>query len=129
MYNFIFSFFYRYFNKRNDLTPRFSAALAVALTVFFHLFLFANLITFFTDINLAGKPFSQDYSINKLYLMPFGIVYVYSFVFFYNRKRAMAILSKYPTNYKWISVKNILLILLIMIMPFLLGIQFLQHSN
>jgi hypothetical protein len=129
MYNFIFSFFYWYFNKRNDITPRFSAALTVALTVFFHLFLFANIITFFTGINLAGKPFSQDYSTNKLYLMPFGLVYVYSFVFFYNRKRTMAILSKYPTNYNWISVKNILLILLIMIVPFLLGIQFLQHSN
>ena len=47
MYNFIFSFFYWYFNKRNDITPRFSAALTVALTVFFHLFLFANIITLF----------------------------------------------------------------------------------
>ncbi|TAE08320.1 MAG: hypothetical protein EAZ47_09465 [Bacteroidetes bacterium] len=129
MYNFIFNFFYRYHKKGKDFSPRFTAAGAVAITIFFHLFLVVNIITYFTGFNLAGKPFSQDYFINKLYMLPFGLVYLYSFVLFYTHKRAMAIVNKYPQDYKVITFKNVLLVLLIMIVPLLIGIQFLQHSH
>jgi hypothetical protein len=129
MYNFIFNFFYRYHKKGKDFSPRFTAAGAVAITIFFQLFLVANIITFFTGVNLAGKPFSQDYFTNKLYWMPFVLVYLYLFVLYYTHKRAMAIVNKYPKDYKVVTLKNILLVLLIMIVPLIIGIQFLQYSH
>lgn len=129
MYNFIFNFFYRYHKRFRDFSPRLTASLAVGITIFFHLFMIANIVTFFTGINFAGKPFSQDYFTNKLYWMPFAMVYGYIFVLYYNHKRAMKIVNKYPEDYKVITFKNILLVLLIMIVPLLIGIQFLNHSH
>jgi len=129
MYNFIFNFFYRYHKKRKDFSPRFTAAGAVAVTIFFHLFLVANIVTYFTDRNLAGKPLSQDYFSNKIIMLPFGLVYLYSFVLFYTHKRAMSIVNKFPQDYEVLTFKNVLLVLLIMIVPLLIGIQFLQHSH
>lgn len=128
MYKFIFNFFYRYHKIRKDFSPRFTAASAVAVTVFFHLFLVMSITKYYTGVNLAGKPFSQDYFTNKIYLLPFGIVYLYSFILFFNHKRAMQIVNNYPENYKVITIKNVLLVLLIMILPLLVGIQFLQYS-
>ena len=129
MYNFIFNFFYRYHKKNRDFSPRFTASAAVAITIFFHLFLIANIITYFTGINLAGKPFSENYFTNKLYMLPFGLIYLYSFVLFYTHKRAMRIVNKYPQNFKVLTLENILFVLLIMIVPLLIGIWFLQYSR
>lgn len=129
MYNFIFNFFYRYHKRERSFGPRSTAALAVAITVFFQFFCLGTMIRFFTGVNLVGKALSEDYFTNKLYLMPFMMVYGLMFILFYTHKRAMAIVNKYPKDYKLITVKNILLVLLIMIAPLLIGIQFLQHSH
>lgn len=129
MYDFIFNFFYRYHKKGKDFSPRYTAAGAVAITIFFHFFLLANIITYLTGFNLAGKPFSQDYFTNKLYMIPFGLVYLYAIVLYYTHKRAMAIVNKYPNDYKAITLKNILFVLLIMILPLIIGIQFLKHNH
>lgn len=129
LYDFIFNFFYRYHKKRKDFSPRFTAAGAVAITGFFHLFLIANIVTYFTSVNLAGKPFSQDYFTNKLYLLPAGVIYVYAFVLFYTHKRAMAIVNKYPQDYNVVTIRNVLLVFLIMIAPLIVGVWFLQHSH
>lgn len=129
MYDFIFNFFYRYHKNQRDFSPRFTAAIAVAITIFFQLFMIANIITYFTGVVLGGKPFSQDYFTNKLYYTPFMIAYGLFFVLFYSHKRAMSIVNKYPKDYKAVTIKNVLLILLIMIVPLLLGIQFLQLAN
>jgi hypothetical protein len=129
MYHFIFNFFYRYHKQGRSFSPRFIAACAVSTTVFFQLFLMANIITFFTGVNLAGKPYSQDYFTNKLYWMPFVIVYGYLFILYFTHKRAMDIVNKYPEDYKVLTIRNVLLVLLIMIAPLLVGIQFLQHSH
>jgi hypothetical protein len=129
MYNFIFNFFYRYHKQGKSFSPRFIAACAVSTTVFFQLFFIANIFTFLTGINLVGIPFSQDYFTNKLYWMPFAVVYGYLFILYYTHKRAMAIINKYPKDYKVVTIKNVLLVLLIMIAPLLIAVNFLQHSH
>jgi hypothetical protein len=130
MYNFIFNFFYRYHKQGKSFGPRSTAALAVGTTVFFQFFMLWNGIKYFTGINIFPvKAFSQDYFTNKLYMMPFAIVIAYLFTFYYTHKRAMAIVNKYPKDYKVVTLKNVLLVLLIMIVPLLIGIQFLQHSH
>lgn len=129
MYDFIFNFFYRYHKKNRDFSPRLTAAISVATTIFFQLFMIVNVFTFFTKINILGKPFSQDYFTNKLYYLPFAMLYGYSFVLFYTHKRAMRIVNKYPQNFKVLTLENILLVLLIMIVPLLIGIWFLQYSR
>ncbi|MCU0423506.1 MAG: hypothetical protein MUC81_11910 [Bacteroidia bacterium] len=129
MYSFIFNFFYRYHKKGRSFGPRSTAALAVAITVFFQLFCLATAIKFFTGVNLAGKEFSDDYFTNKLHLMPFMMLYGLIFILYYTHKRAMAIVNKYPQDYKVVTIKNVLLVLLIMIVPLLIGIKFLQHSH
>jgi hypothetical protein len=127
MYNFIFNFFYRYHKKGNSINPRFIATGAVAITMFFQLFLLANIYTYITGINLAGAPFSEDYHTNKLCLIPFGIIYLAPFVLFYSRKRTKAVLDKYPENYRFMTFTNIMLVLLVMLAPLFIGVQFLNH--
>ena len=129
MYNFIFNFFYRYHKKGRSFGPRSTAALAVALAIFFQLFCLGSVIKFFTGINIAGKALSEDYLTNKLYLIPFMMVYGLVFILFYTHKRAMAIVNDFPKDYKVITIKNVLLVLLIIIVPWLLGVLFLQHRH
>ncbi len=130
MYNFIFAFHYLFFKKFKNNTSRSMAASFVAVTIFFHFFLVWNSLRYFTGINILPiKSFSQDYFTNKLYLLPLAFVYDYLFVLYYTHKRAMAIVNKYPKDYKVVTLKNVLFVLLIMIVPLLIGIQFLQHSH
>jgi len=130
MYNFIFSFHYLFFKKFKNNTSRSIAASFVAITIFFHFFLFWNSLRYFTGVDiLPVKSFSQDYFINKLYLLPLAFFFDYLFVLYYTHKRAMAIVNKYPKDYKVVTLKNVLFVLLIMIAPLLIGIWFLQHGH
>ena len=129
MYNFIFAFHYLLFKKLKNTTARSMAATFVALTLFFHFFLIWNSLRFFTGINILSiKSFSQDYFTNKLYLLPIAFIYDYLFVLFYTHKRAMTIVNKYPKDYKVVTIKNALLVFIIMIVPLLVGIQLLNLS-
>ncbi len=130
MYNFIFLFHYLFFKKFKIDIYRSMAASFVAITIFFQFFMVWNSLKYFTGIDILPiKPFSQNYFTNKLYLLPIAIVYDYLFVLYYTHKRAMAIVNKYPKDYKVLTLKNVLLVLLIMIVPLFIGIQFLQHSH
>jgi hypothetical protein len=111
------------------LEYRSTAALAVGVTVFFHLLLFVNILTFFTGLRLPVKSFSEDYFTNKVYLMPFAMAYGYFFIVYYSHKRAMAIVTKYPKDYKVITFKNFLTVLLIMIVPLIISFQLIKHNN
>lgn len=129
MYNFIFNFFYRYFKKSDSASYRTSAALSVGITIFFQLFLLANVFTFFTGINLSPGSFSQDYMTNKLCLMPIAMLYLLIFELYYNHKRAKVIVNKYPKDYRLLSLKNILGVFFIMLAPLIVGIIFLEFRN
>ena len=129
MYNFIFALHYFFFKKYKVTTHRSLAASSVALTVFCQIFFVANIITFFSGVTFACKPFSNDYFTNKLYLLPLAFVYDYLFVLYFTHKRAIAIVNKYPKDYKVMTLKNVSLVFLIMIVPLLVGVYFLQHTH
>lgn len=129
MYKYIFYVFYTYHKQGRSFSPRVIAACAVSTTVFFHLFLVANIITYFTGINILGAPLSEDYITNKLYWLPVAIVYTYSFVFHYNHKRAMAIVQSYPSGYVATSLTKIIMVLIIMMLPLFIGILIMQHGH
>jgi hypothetical protein len=129
MYNFIFAFHYLLFKKLKNNTAKSMAATFVALTFFIQFFLIWNSLRFFTGLNILPiKSLSQDYFTNKLYFLPLAFIYDYLFVLFYTHKRAMAIVNKYPKDYKVLTLKNLLLVLLIMIAPLFIGIQLLTLS-
>ena len=129
MYKFIFNFFYRYFKKRRDFGARFSASLIVFSTVFFQFTCIASFVRLLTGFNIFGKGFSEDYFTNKLCLMPFGFVLAYVFVFYYSQKRAMSIVNEYPNDYNIYTIKNILLVILILVVPLLLTILFIKLQS
>ena len=127
MYHFIFNFFYRY--HKGGSNGRITAALAVALTLFVHIFLLSMFILHFTGYNIWGKPLSSDYFTNKLYLMPFALVYGLLFVLYYNPKRSLAVINKWPEDYKYFSIKNIFWVILIAIVPLVAAVELLQHTS
>jgi hypothetical protein len=129
MFNFIFNFFYRYHKKGGTTDPKTSAAIAVAITASFHIFLLANVIYYYTGIKIFGNGYQHDYFYNKLHYLPFAILYVYGFTWYYNHKRAINIVSRWPKDYRVITFKNIILIFIIMFLPLIIGVQFLNHAQ
>lgn len=128
MYDFIFNYFYRLSKKRESSGHRSNAALAVGLAFFGHLFLVWNALKFFFDVNiLPFKPLSKDYFYNKLMLMPFALFLGYLFIIFYSHKRAIKIVDSFPTDYNVFSFVEILKVIAIKVVPFLLGIYFLNN--
>lgn len=89
-----------------------------------------NGLKYIAGIDILPIKFSsRDYFINKVYLMPFMILNGFSFLMFYTQKRAIVIVSKYPKDYKVITFKNIVLVFLIMIVPLIIGVQFLNSHK
>ena len=130
MYNFIFYFFYSYHKKGRSYGPRETAGLAVALTIFLHFFMLWTGVKFFTGINIFPiKKFSDDYFTNKLFFMPFMMAFGFLVVKYYNHKRAMQIINKYPKDYKVVTLRNVLLVILIAIVPLLISIQFVNNTK
>jgi hypothetical protein len=128
MYNFVFNLVYRYHKRKKSTSVRFIASMAVAITVFFQLFFLANLFTYLTDIK-SIKPISEDYFSNKLYLMPFVAIYFLGFVYFYTHKRAVKIINQYPQDYALLSFKNLIILFLVVLLPLILGVWFLNHNG
>lgn len=130
MYNFIFYFFYKYFESRKDFSPRFSALCAVAGTQFIHSFFIVTAIKHFFKINILPTAFSQSYMINKLYWGPILAIWLL-FVFFYYRKdRVVHILEERDKlGEKVFTFKNIATIILAIGVPLILGIMFIKMGQ
>ena len=130
MYNFIFNFFYRYHKQGRSVGPRGTAALAVAITVFCHLFMIWTGIRYFTGINIFPiKNYSDDYFTNKMFFAPFMLVYGFIFIKYYSHKRPMAVVNRYPKDYRVITLENVLLVIIISIVPLLMGIFFVNNTK
>lgn len=119
MYNFVFMFFYRYYERRKDI-PRFSGAMLVGITLFFHVFFIHSVIYYFTGFNLT-KTESYLYWGKTVYIVMLGAITGLPPLLYYSRKRTNEILARYPADYKVFSFKNIVLVLLIMLGPFIVG--------
>ncbi|TAF31328.1 MAG: hypothetical protein EAZ57_00225 [Cytophagales bacterium] len=85
MYNFVFMFFYRYYERRKDI-PRFSGAMLVGITLFFHVFFIHSVIYYFTGFNLT-KTESYLYWGKTVYIVMLGAITGLPPLLYYSRKR------------------------------------------
>lgn len=119
MYNLIFVYFYYLSSKRNP-NPRFVGLTFVALTTLFHFVFLLGIMRYLFGIILPR--FDERYFINKIYLIPFVVLWLFAFELFYNKKRAKKIIDLFEEQYSIINFKNTLVILIIMFAPLLAGI-------
>lgn len=125
MYNLIFYFFYRYHKRRQDSTPSLTGMVAVSSVLAGHIFLIVNLISFFTGYKVLGGPFSEDYTLNKLYLLPFSILYFLIIVFYYNKKRVEKIKQQWKDK-DVLTFKNGMIIFIVAVLPVVIAIKLLN---
>lgn len=57
------------------------------------------------------------------------MLYLLIFELYYNHKRAMVIVNKYPKDYKLLSLKNILGVFFIKLAPLIVGLIFLEFRD
>ncbi len=123
MYNFLFNFFYRYYKQKKELIFKESAALNVALAIVFQSFCIIAIFRYYFGINLFPiKQYSVDYFTNKWHFAPYMLIYLAVFVIYYTDKRAIKIVSKYPEDYKFMTIRNVILVFTIMFLPLIVGL-------
>lgn len=124
MYNFIFWFFYKYFEWKDKDDSIFIPSAVVILTLTFHSILLFSLLRYFNIINIDLLPWGKDlsYGQRKYIGIPFIILLFFLVWYFYYRRKSKAILSRYGDK-KPFTVKNILLVILIMVVPLIIAIR------
>lgn len=128
MYNFIFYFFYKYFEKTKDFSPRFSAICATAGAQFIHVFFLLSLLKYLFQFDIPR--FNESYGINKLYLSPFFIIWLIVVYFYYKRDRVNSILEERDKlSEKVFTFKRIATIILVIGVPLILGIIFIKMGQ
>ncbi|MCP9750046.1 hypothetical protein [Ferruginibacter sp. HRS2-29] len=121
MYNFVFWFFYKFFEWRKGFKSIFLSAAMVGLTVLIHLLLLYAVIRYFTNTTL-GK-LNGSYTDRKLLYSPFVIGIFLIVYFFYYRRKSEVVLNK-KENDRFSRPINIFYIILILVVPLLLAILF-----
>src|SRR4051812_48024238 len=106
MYQLVFYFFYYYHKTHQGNNPRITGASAVSSTVFMQLFCFGCIVQHFTGWGILGKPMSEDYTTNKLLLLPFALLFMLPFLFYYSKKRTREIAQSWPADQKVLTFKN-----------------------
>lgn len=129
MYNFVYYFIYRVAKKKNPAPKTYSAG-GVFMMLGIHLLIPVGVMKYFygwTPIRLH-----EEYLPNKLLLMP---IFIIIFLVFnkYFEKRSEAIFEQYDKKYKkgkkLYSVKNIIWITALYIIPLLIGIRLINMSS
>jgi len=119
MYKLTFIYFYKLSQKRNP-NPRFVALSYVALTALFQLAFLLGLLRYM--LGLIIPRFDENYLLNKLYLIPFMLLWLYAFEILFNKNRTKRILSSYIDKPNVINLKNTVFVLLFMMLPLIFGI-------
>ena len=127
MYNFVFWFFYKYFEWKSKDDSTFIPATLVIFSFIIHLFLIYSIYRYGTHTNPLEWGTGLSYGQRKYLMFPFVILLFFLVWYFYYRKKSKAILSKFEGR-KAFTVKNILLIILIMVVPLIIAIRFTNMS-
>lgn len=120
MYSFVYWFFYKFFLWRKGYESSFLSSAMVGVVLTIHLGLIHSIIRYNTGWTIG--TFSNDYSANKLLLLPFVLLFYSSLDFVYFRQRREVILEKYSEK-KPFSIISILLVSLIIIIPLIIAIK------
>jgi hypothetical protein len=120
MYNFIFWFFYKYFEWRDkDKSPLLGASV-VGFTVTIHFFALYSITRYFYGRTIA--IFSKNYAYNKLLMLPFALLFFFLLYILHYKKKADEILEKFSER-KPFTVKNIILVVVVIVVPLIFGIK------
>ena len=112
MYKLTFVYFYQLSKKRNP-NPRFVALSYVALTALFQFAFLLGLLRYI--LGFIIPRFDENYFLNKLYLIPFILLWLFAFEIIFNKNRTKRILSSYIDKPKVINLKNTIFVLLFML--------------
>lgn len=114
MYNFVFWFFYKYFEWRKRFRSAFVATSMVGVTMTIHL---ALINTILRSLGLYKvKPWEGPHSIRKYLLIFAAIIFFLLLYLLYYKNNSKAILEKHQDE-KFSDVKNIIKIILILVVP------------
>lgn len=127
MYNFVFWFFYKYFEWQNKDDSSFIPAVLVIFSFIIHLFLIYSIYRYTAHANPLEWGTGLSYGQRKYLMFPFVILLFFLVWYFYYRKKSMPILAKYNGK-KPFTLKNILLIILIMLVPLIIAIKLTNSS-
>jgi hypothetical protein len=120
MYNFIFWFFYKFFEWRKGFQSFFISGTMVAFAVIIHLLLLYNILRYFTGFTIPY--FSGNYGQRKLILLPMVIVLFFMLYFGYYKNKGEGILLKYEGK-KFSNSKNIIFIIFLLVVPLIIVIK------
>lgn len=123
MYDYIYLFFYKFFEWKNDNEPKDSAIYGIMITIFFHLFFLYTAFSYFTNLNPLAIAFGTDNS--KFFWIPLVVVLMFLIHRIFKR-RADKILTSENLNKELLTFKNIITVVLLVFGPLFLGIQFLN---
>jgi len=120
MYNFIFWFFYKFFEWRDKYKSPFLAASMVGFVVVIHLSAVYAVFRYFSGSTIS--LFSDNYAYNRLMLLPIVILFFFIVYRLYYKKKVDEILAKFDERNPF-SVKNIAIVVLLIIVPLLFAIK------
>jgi hypothetical protein len=120
MYNFIFWFFYRFFEWRKGFQSVFLSSAMAGLAMLMHLLLGYCLLRYFGLIPIS--TFTETYTQRKLIILPFVLIFFVILYYGYYKNHAHNILEKRPRE-KFSRPVNILYMTLILVVPLLIAIR------
>jgi len=120
MYNFIFWFFYKFFEWRDKYKSPFLSSAMVGLVIVIHLSVIYSVIRYLSGYTV-GMP-SDKYAYNKLILLPFVILLFFFIYKFYYKKREQEILTRFGDRNAF-SVRNILIVVFVIVVPLMIAIR------
>lgn len=125
MYNFIFYYFYKLTIKINS-DAIFNAAGMVFLTIIIHLAFSLSILKKVLNLSYTNFRFSDIYLINKIYMMPLGLVFLI-LIYKIFKKRFNKIQRKYEGR-RIVTLGNTIYIFLLMLVPLIISIILLKKN-
>ena len=119
IYNFIYIFFYKFWEKRGN-DGRIVGAAHVLFSILIHFLLIAEIIRDITGFNIISLPNFGEYGINKTMYFFLAVPLWIGLWFFYSRERTKRLLKDYHQKYGETGSKSTLKILLYFVIPILL---------
>ncbi|OJW01549.1 MAG: hypothetical protein BGO52_13760 [Sphingobacteriales bacterium 44-61] len=120
MYDYLFWFFYKFFEWRKGFKSPLIASAMVGLVILIHIGLIHSIVRYFTGFTIG--VFSNSYGYNRLILLPVVILWFYFLYHFFYRKRADKILESRKEN-KFSEPKNIIFVILLIVVPLIIAIR------
>lgn len=116
MYNFVFWFFYKYFEWRKGFKSPSIAAAMVGFTIVVHLIFLYSLLRYLTGFSIGTFGDEYSYGQRKLMLLPVALLLFYLIYLLYYKRKEASILERYADK-KFSAPRNILIVVCLLVVP------------